>query len=235
MTGPTRLPTGETCGFDPAELSAHVLGLSTPAEAATVEAHLTGCAHCRDEWEDLRAMTRTLDDLPPEALYDGPPDTDLVLHRALRRIRSERGSQRRRAGLRRTAVAAVAALVLLAGGAIGGRITAPDAPPAGTVVAAGSRSAAVTQGAVDASVTVVPVANWIRLEATVKGVPQGERCRLIVVAADGRREIAGGWIVGPVGESRGVTLDGSAAVAADDVRAVLVQNEAGRTFAEVTL
>jgi RNA polymerase sigma-70 factor (ECF subfamily) len=234
VNGPAKLPTNETCGFDPAELSAHVLGLSTPAAAAAVEAHLAGCARCRDEWEDLRAMTRTLDQLPPEALNDGPPDSDLVLHRALRRIRDERGTQRRRTGRRRTAVAAAAALVLVGGGAIGGRITAPDAP-AGTTVAAGSRTASVTQDAVDASVTVVPTGNWIRLAATVKGVPQGERCRLIVVAADGSKEIAGGWIVGPVGESRGVTLDGSAAVASNDVKAVLVQNEAGRTFAEVTL
>ncbi|MCW0215024.1 MAG: zf-HC2 domain-containing protein [Pseudonocardia sp.] len=234
MTPPNQ-PDQDTCGFDPAELSAHVLGLSTPAEAAAVEAHLAECAHCRDEWEDLRAMTRTLDDLPPEALHEGPPDSDLVLHRALRRIRAERHGERRRTGLRRLAVAAAAALVLLGGGAVAGRITAPSEVPQPVTVAAGTRTGQVTQGAVTASATVTPAGNWIRLAATVKGIPQGENCRLIVVAADGTQEIAGGWIVGAVGEGRGVTLDGSAAVAADDVKAVLVQNTAGRTFAEVTL
>ncbi|MEV6689565.1 hypothetical protein AB0N28_30285 [Streptomyces sp. NPDC051130] len=38
-----------------------------------------------------------------------------------------------------------------------------------------------------------------------------------------------------LGEGKGASLDGSAAVAAADVREVLVENEAGKTFVSVPL
>jgi anti-sigma factor RsiW len=220
-----------SCDFDGGELSAHVLGLLSPDEAAVVEAHLEGCAHCRAEWEDLRDMTRTLDELPDEALLEGPPDGDLVLHRALKEIRSERAAERRRRLLVRSVAAVVVAAALVGGGIAAGRALAPA--PAPVAVAAGTRTASVTEGAVDASVTVTPANGWVRLAATVKGVPAGEHCQLVVVARDGTREIAGGWVVPPQGETGGVRLDGAAGIAPDQVAAVVVENTAGHEYAQV--
>ncbi|MDX6763258.1 anti-sigma factor, partial [Streptomyces sp. F8] len=85
------------------------------------------------------------------------------------------------------------------------------------------------------TVQMTPAIKWVRLRAAVTGVPPGERCRLIVVSKDGKRTTAGSWVVGSQenGEAKGAGLDGSAAVDRADVKAVLVENEAGRTFVSV--
>ena len=82
---------------------------------------------------------------------------------------------------------------------------------------------------------VVPAAGWVRVNASVAGVPAGENCRLIVVSSDGKREIASGWVVSPQGEQAGTNLNGSAAVAPDKVVAIEVQNTAGKTFVTLNL
>lgn len=73
------------------------------------------------------------------------------------------------------------------------------------------------------------------MNAAVTGVPPGERCRLVVVAKDGTRTTAGGWVVGSQenGQAKGASLDGSAAVDPANVKAVLVENEAGKAFVSV--
>lgn len=224
-----------TCGrVAGGELSAHVLGLLDPDEQTAVERHLEQCAQCRAEWEDLRAMTQTLDELPDEALLEGPPDSDLVLHRALREIRSERAAEHRRRLWTRGIAAAVVGAALLGGGVVAGQALAPQPPPAVTQ-AAGARTMETTQGAVTAAVTVTPANGWVRLAANVKGVPAGEHCRMVVVAKDGTEEIAGGWVVPAQGETNGVHLDGSAGVAPDQVRSVVVENTAGERYATLTL
>jgi hypothetical protein len=219
------------CGVDGGELSAHVLGLLAPEEQTAVERHLEQCAECRAEWEDLRAMTRTLDELPDEALLEGPPDTDLVLHRALREIRSERASEQRRRLWTRGIAAAVVGAALLGGGVVAGQALAPA--PATTQVSSG-QTMQTTQGAVTASVTVTPANGWVRLAANVKGIPPGEHCRLVVVAKDGTEEVAGGWVVPPQEPESGVHLDGSAGIAPDQVQSVVVENTAGERFATLT-
>ncbi|GAA1832791.1 zf-HC2 domain-containing protein [Pseudonocardia ailaonensis] len=218
---------------DGGELSAHVLGLLGPEDSAAVELHLETCAQCRAEWEDLRAMTRTLDELPDEALLEGPPDSDLVLHRALREIREERAGQRRRRVLTRAVAAVVVAAALVGGGAAIGSTLTPSTPT--PTVVAGARTAQVTEGAVTAAVTVTPANGWVRLAANVKGVPAGEHCRLVVVAKDGSREVAGGWVVPPTGEANGVHLDGAAGIPPDQVQSVVVENTDGHSYAQVVV
>jgi anti-sigma factor RsiW len=71
------------------DLGAHALGLLTPPETDAVDRHLIGCAECRLELAELRETAGVLDAVPPEMFLDGPPDTDLVLQRALRTIRAE--------------------------------------------------------------------------------------------------------------------------------------------------
>lgn len=215
------------------ELGAHVLGLLDPAQSRAVEEHLAGCPECRREWEELFEMVDLLDNVPPEAFLDGPPDGgDLLLQRTLRQVRDEAGARRRRRALALVGAAAVALAAVLAGGVAIGRTTAPPvvaaapAPSADAMVLTGGGDPGVSMTA-----TVSPAAGWVRLRATVVGVPAGERCRLVVVAADGRREVAGSWLVSPTGWRDGVTLDGSALVAPDQVTAVVVENEAGHEFA----
>ena len=123
----------------PEELGAHALGLLDPTQSRAVEEHLAGCPACRREWEELRGMVDLLDDVPPEAFLDGPPDADLVLRRTVRQVRAEAAAQRRRRRLVLAGAAAVALGVVLAGGVLLGRETAP---PPGVVAAPAPGTAA---------------------------------------------------------------------------------------------
>lgn len=216
---------------DPGELGALALGLLDPQRTRAVEEHLARCAACRRDLEDLTAVTDLLGEVPPEALLDGPPDGDLVLHRTLRQIRAEAAADRRRRLVPRIA-AAVAGVAVLAGGGIAvGRATAPDpvvvtaAAPATGVTLRGDGMPGVTMAAV-----VSPAAGWVRVSANVKGVPRGERCRVIVLARDGSREVAAAWLSSARGEREGTQVDGAAIVAPDQVAGVAVENEAGEEY-----
>ena len=215
---------------DPEELGAHALGLLDPAQSRAVEEHLAGCPACRREWEELRGMVDLLDDVPPEAFLDGPPDADLMLQRTVRQVRAEAAAGRRRRRFLLAGAAAAVIAVVLGGGVLIGRQTAPP-PPA--VVAAPGAVQLAGEGApgVSMTATLTPAAGWVRLTTSVKGIPAGERCYIVVVARDGTRQIAGSWLVSPGGWRDGVTLDGSALVPLDQVAEVVVQNEAGREFA----
>jgi anti-sigma factor RsiW len=223
---------------DREELGAYVLGLLTPEQAHAVEEHLAVCLECRHEWEELREMTDLLDEVPPEVFLDGPPDGDLVLQRTLRQIRSEVGSKRRRNRLATVAAAVVGVALVLGGGVMLGRTTADPQP----VIAAAAPAevpaeAQVLTGAgpdgVVMTATLTPATGWVRVNAAVQGIPAGERCRLLVVARDGTSQVAGSWLVPPTGWKEGVTLHGSAIIAPDQVAAVVVENEAGRQFAQL--
>jgi hypothetical protein len=232
-------------------LGAYVLDALDEEERRELETHLATCETCRAELEELEDVKRALDDVPPEALLHGPPDADLVLQRTLRQVRAEGSAQRRRG----TTMVAAAAAIILAGAVVAGvavgRGTAP-APQAGTTTGptavptgAGSPSVSFppntkfgtatdpgTNAAINAR--IVPANGWVRVNATVKGVPAGENCRLIVTSAKNPNgEIAAGWVVPPTGETAGVTLDGAAAVAPADVIGMQVVNTAGKVFVTV--
>ncbi|MEU9085959.1 zf-HC2 domain-containing protein [Streptomyces sp. NPDC048357] len=228
-------------------LGPYVLGVLDAEEVRRIEEHMSGCVQCREEVAALREMEAALGEVPEEAFLDGPPQGgDLLLQRTLRQMRGElAGAQRRRAGFAGLAVAASLAAVFWAGTQLGGDpdSVALPAPPSPTAPAdpspppAGTKLLSATDPGTGARMTVqmTPAAKWVRLHAAVTGVPKGERCRLVVVAKDGTRTTAGGWVVGGQenGESKGASLDGSAAVDPANVKAVLVENEAGRTFVSV--
>ncbi|MEV7520601.1 zf-HC2 domain-containing protein [Streptomyces sp. NPDC091371] len=230
-------------------LGPYVLGVLDEEEVRRVEEHLSGCAGCREEVAALREMEAALGEVPEEAFLDGPPQGgDLLLQRTLRQMRGElEGRRRRRTGLAALAAAASLAAVFWAGTQLGsgdeGAVAVPPLPSP-TVTAAppatqvpGTRVASATDPVSGARITVqmTPAAKWVRLNAAVTGVPAGERCRLVVVAKDGTRTTAGGWVVGSAssGEGKGASLDGSAAVDPSAVKEILVENEAGRAFVSV--
>ncbi|MEV7612633.1 zf-HC2 domain-containing protein [Streptomyces sp. NPDC089799] len=234
------------------QLGPYVLGVLDEDEARRVEEHVKGCEECRREVATLREMEAALGEVPPEAFLDGPPQGgDLMLQRTLRQVRGERARDgRRRAALVGLAAAAALAAVFWAGTATGGSdapvalppppSTAPPTAPTGPATPpAGTRVGSATDTATGARMTVrmTPATRWVRVNAAVTGVPPGERCRLVVVAKDGSRTTAGGWVVGSHtnGESKGASLDGSAAVDPAAVRAIAVENEAGKTFVTVPL
>jgi Putative zinc-finger len=204
---------------DPPELAAHVLGLLDPQQARAVEQHLAACAACRAEWEELRAMADVLDDQPPEAFLEGPPDGDLVLARALRQVRTEERAHRSRRRLAGVAAAVVAVAMVLGGGFAVGRATAP--PPTVSALSGGETLQGTGASGASLRATVVPVNRWVRLSAAIAGMPAGLRCSVVVVDRTGHEWTAGSWVTG----GKGGTLEGAAAVPAEDVTAVLVRDD----------
>jgi hypothetical protein len=81
----------------------------------------------------------------------------------------------------------------------------------------------------------MPAAGWVRVTATVAGIPAGQRCRLEVVGRDGAAVLAGSWLVSPEGAAKGTTLNGSALIDPGQVASVRVVNEAGRQYAGVSV
>jgi hypothetical protein len=242
MTGPSAGP--HAAGpHDVEALGAHAFGLLDEAQAAAVEAHAAGCPACRRELAELRATVAALDEIPSEALLDGPPeDGDVLLARTLRRMREE--SEERPSGrwMFAAAAAVVAIGAVLAGGiTLGSSITSRDEPPAAAPTPSvsptppGTRQAEAVDPVTGArmAVTVTPAAGWVRVSAQVRGIGTGQRCQLLVEAADGTTTLAGSWLVSPVGERTGTRVDGSAIVPPNQVVAVVVANEAGRRFVRV--
>ncbi|WP_250035698.1 zf-HC2 domain-containing protein [Paractinoplanes maris] len=216
-------------GHQAEQLGAYALGVLDGDEWAAVHAHVEDCPDCRREVGDLREIEERLGEIPPEAFLEGPPPGgDLLLRKTLLQVRAEsRGHDRRRRTI--WALAAVAATLLaVTGGLYVGRSAGPPEPVA-PAVAAGPRAITATDATTGTSmdVTITPAAGWVRLRATVAGVPAGSQCRLFVVARDGSREFAGSWLVGT-----GATIvDGSALVAPADVTAVQVETYAGQVLA----
>ncbi len=230
-----------TTQHDPQLLGAYVLGALDEQEVRALDEHLASCPDCLREVEDLRAMEAFLGEVPPEAMLDGPPEGgDLLLQRTLRQVRSERGGVARRRQFALGAAAAVVAALVLGAGVFVGKVTSPDGGVAQQTQTtapdpAGTKLATFTDPVTKASMTVkvVPAAGWVRTNMSINGIPEGEKCRIFVVAKDGSRQEAGSWVVSKKGAAEGTNLDGSALVAPADVKSVVVENYAGKKFVEV--
>ncbi|GAA0486786.1 hypothetical protein Ade02nite_10650 [Paractinoplanes deccanensis] len=224
---------------DHVDLAGYLMEMLSPEEKAAADEHLAGCAACRDEIESLREWSEQLGEIPEAMLLDGPPDdADLLLQRTLRQVRQESAGRRHRRWASVTSIAAVAVGLAVAGGLVVGRQTAPEPDPvaqATASVAPGARTGSGTDPATGARMeaTVVPAAGWVRVSATVGGIPAGEKCVLEVVGKDGTPAVAGSWLVSPAGETGGTSLNGSALIDPADVASVRVVNTTGKQFVTV--
>ncbi|MEH0927168.1 anti-sigma factor [Micromonospora sp. CPCC 205558] len=241
MKSDSLMPAG-----DHVDIGGYLTGELDQEQLRQAQEHLAGCAECRSEVESLKGWKDALEAVPEAMLLDGPPEGgDLLLQRTLRQVRSESSGrrQRRRATLSAAAVVALAAAA--SGGVLLGRTTtdAPETralPAPSTAVSAANpatRQASTTDPATGARLTVAltPAAGWVRVNAAVSGIPQGERCRLLVVGEDGSTVLAGSWLVSEEGSANGTTLDGSALIDPAKVSGVRVENTDGKAYATVRL
>jgi hypothetical protein len=223
---------------DPGQLAAYAMGLLDGHEAQTTQGHIAGCPHCQQELAELREVDRALGAVSPELFSDGPPpEGDLLLQQILRQSRKQSQAPGKR---RRVTLAAAAAAVLVgvgAGGIALGRLTAPapiiaaptPPPVAGSRVFTGANHATGAR----MTVTLTPSAGWVRVKATVVGIPAGQRCTLVVVDRNKDRYTAASWLASAAGETNGTTIDGAAIVTPADVTAVAVQNDEHRELVTV--
>jgi anti-sigma factor RsiW len=216
-------------------LGAYALGGLDPREAQLVHDHLLTCAECRREVAEFADLRTAMDDVPPEAFLDGPPDGgDLLLRRTIRAARAETpaalATRPRRSFTLVAASVIIAAAVALGGGILIGRQTAGSG---NTQVAQNSQEATDPQTGATLNVALTKQSGWIRVHAVAKGIPAGEPCELQVVRKDGRTVIAGGWLVSEKGAREGTTLDGTALVDPSQVQSIDVVTTNGKRYVSV--
>lgn len=209
------------CGDLRVALGAYVVGALDPGERTQVDAHLSGCAGCREELATLAGLPGLLGRLSEEEAVAawGRQRLPLLLEATLAELRRRRRSHRWRARL----VAVVAAVALAVAG--GGIALALHPVSSASTVAAGERWSAVDPATGVHATAVVGAQPWgSTIHLVVSGVPAGQRCHLVAVARDGTRESAGGWRASYTGQA---AIDASTAIARDHLAALQVITVSG--------
>lgn len=217
---------------DRAQLGAYAIGALDPGEARAVHEHIGGCLECQREVNELMMIRRALDQVPPEAFLDGPPENgDLLLRRTLRRVTAEAAPPPRRSVAAVVITAAAAVAIGLGGGIYLGRETAPtgspQALPPSTATSTPSNAAVAEATDQDTGTTmnvaVEPKKGWVWVHANVTGLKAGLHCQIWVVPKEGPAVLAGGWTVSADGEKNGTRLEGTADVDPAAVKAVEIR------------
>lgn len=218
-----------TCEEVRSLLGVYVLGAIDPADRAIVDAHLPRCRHCRDELAGLAGLPALLGRVTEEQIAQvAPPPRmlDGLLARA-----AARGRTRTRNNRLRVALAAAAALVLIVGGIVTGTQVGERSRPTPTATSlVGAFTATDPTTHVSAQVQLQGKEWGTALTMRLNGATYGDRCRLIVVGRDGRRDVAGSW---EITYSGGATFAGSTMIQRDDLSSLEIRTLDGRRLLTV--
>lgn len=193
------------------ELGAYALGALGGEDTRRVEDHLAGCAECAREAAELAGTASALALADLEAVESPPEPSPDLLPGLLARVRAERRRARRRRVLAGAAAAVAAAALAGLGGVT---LSATEDPPAQPPVA----SVSGTSDGMGLAVRAWDREWGTAVEASVSGVPEGERCSLVAVGHDGSREVAATWVVPTSGYEGGrLSVDGGVGLRSDQV------------------
>ena len=176
--------TSDACREVRPLLGAGALGDIAPEEAIALRAHLDGCAECRAEMEELRAVANALPLADPSRIASERPEPSGELAgRVLDRVARERDELRARR--RRRAVVAVASALVAAAAVIALVFALSSSTPAGT------RIDFKAAGAVHARATLHERPGGTQVAFHVGGLQPGEYYWLWLTGDDGDRVAAG--------------------------------------------
>jgi hypothetical protein len=199
------------------DVASYVLDALEPEQAQRLRGHLADCADCRPAYEELRELPELLHRLTPadaeEVLAPVEPPArlcDELLARAA--ARQSRRSRRRVLGL----VAATAAV--LAGAATG--VVLPRQQPAPVTVAADDK-----QTWVNATATLTSQTWGTQIRLRLTGVKWAQQCMLVVIADNGRRDVAASWVANYQGA---FDIAGTTAIPVARIRRLDVITTAGK-------
>ncbi|SDI85720.1 Putative zinc-finger [Actinokineospora alba] len=166
-------------------VGAYVLGALDPADRAEFEAHLAGCASCKAELLRMAPLPGLLHRITPEDYEDQPdlPEPEPV-------PLAEPIPLRRKRGPRRQWPLAAAVVIVVALGAGTAVLAQNQREPEPTAV---SWSAKDTASGVGAEVALTGHAWGTEVRITLRDVPAGKPCKLVVRDRDGGRQVAGWW------------------------------------------
>jgi predicted anti-sigma-YlaC factor YlaD len=208
-------------------LGAYVLGALDPVERAEVEAHLAGCAACRDALAELAGLPGMLSRVRLEDVLDPLPSPPPGMVERL----IDRQHAARRAWHRRTAVAASIAAIAVAGVVIGVFAIDNGGEP-GSPGQVASVSATNPRTGVAATMALRSTAWGTAVNVHLRGVPPGTRCRLVATSRAGRREIAGTWRADYAG---GAHVEAATGITRGELKSLAVVTGAGRRLVQASL
>jgi len=178
-------------------LGVYVVGAIEPDERAAVDAHLGQCYECREELAGLAPLPALLNRVPHEdaerILLASQPPADMtepspeMLESLLRQV----GAKRRTRRFRGLFTAAAAVLVAVGGAAAVAEAIAPHHHQQ-TI-----ETATATKGALGATVRYGESTWGTNMAVQVSGFKRWTACEFYVLTRDGRKVLAGGWLVGP--------------------------------------
>jgi anti-sigma factor RsiW len=217
-----------TCPDTTLSLGVYLLGALDPSEQDAVERHLADCALCRAELAELAGLSSileqvTLEDLeqvtlqPPDDLYERVAASARAEHAAADRSRMRRY---------RRLVAVAAAVVLITGASVGGWVASrgSDTPR--------SQVFHSKNGPVRMNVTLASETSGTGLAVSVSGLSTDEHCRLIAIAKDGSRDVAGRWDATYQGEAN---VTGSTSIQRSDLTRLVLLGTDGQRLATVVV
>jgi anti-sigma factor RsiW len=234
----------DSCGERRIALGAYVLGALRPDESDEIEAHLAGCAGCREELAGLVGMPAVLGRLSrEEAVAAGSavgagvgagavPAPGLRVGSAadrrptlVERTIAELRERRRRQRLRwRVGVATGAAAVIALAAAVGVLVVTRPAPTVSAVAAVARLSGVDHSTGVSASAELYAEAWGTSIHLDVSGVIPGDQCELVAIGRDGSHQVAGTWKVGYTG---GVDIDGATGLSPGQLSSLQVVTTSG--------
>jgi predicted anti-sigma-YlaC factor YlaD len=218
-------------------LGVYLLGALDADERAGVEAHLDTCPTCRAELDELAALPSLLEQLSlADFDVETPEASEDLFHRVATRVRAEHAGREaadRRRYRRLTAVAA--AVVIVAGSVAGGLAIARHgghARQGGTVSAATDISRTGSHGRVRMRVELAAQTSGTSLQVDVAGLPEDEHCRLIAIARNGQRDVAGRWSATYQGDAQ---QTGSTMIPLSQISQLVLQGTGGSTLVTVPI
>jgi len=216
--------TAEACREWRGALGAAAIDRIDGDDAVALQAHLDGCAACREELRDLRSVVDAMASADVDRLRERPEPPGDLGERVLGRVLRARSETRARQWAHRGAIAAALVLVVLVAAALVVFVGGDDDDRA--VVAF-----TVAPSGVDAEVALATSASGTEVELRAHGLDPGAWYWLWLTGDDERRVAAGTFRGEPAGQRVVMT----AAIALDDTRRIWVTDGADAIVLDVEL